>query len=122
MCTEKASPGATFRLGTETAALVPSSVTSCDCTASTTPRICFWLELRKERDACRSIRYAPPCGLAWDAAGSIESTATGESLGRSILRLGVCALAATAMIEIASNLLHIDHARDGHLIRIRINI
>ena len=116
-----ASPGATSRLGTETDPL-PPGVTSCACTASITPRMRFWLELRNERTACTSSTYAPPRGVALVSPQSDDTAVTGESAGKSIFRPGrLCrrsAMAASARMKI---LLRI-HTRNRHLPRILIHV
>src|ERR1700682_3872342 len=75
-----ASPGPTFRLGTDTDAL-PPTVTSCETTRSATPRILFAVALRSVRDMCRSSTRAAPRGVARDSPIDADSSVTGESGG-----------------------------------------
>ena len=81
MWTEKVSPGPASSVGTETD---PLPAASGVLTMSVMLRIRFWLELRRDRAAFTSIRFAPRA-VALELPKSSESRLTGESLGKSIL-------------------------------------
>ena len=90
MWTEKVSPGPASSVGTETE---PFPAASCVLTISVMLRIRFWPELRRDSAAFTSMRFAPRA-VALELPKSSDSRLTGESLGKSILWLSVCACRA----------------------------